>query len=49
MICLLVFSSSELGEQDDPEADDEIIREYENFVQDFEDHLLMQEFGPAHH
>ena len=40
---------SETGDDMDPNIDDEIMRGYEEFLQDFEDHLLLQEFGnPAH-
>ena len=33
------------GEEFDPNIDDEIMKGYEEFLQDFEDHLLLQEFG----
>ena len=32
-------------DQLDPKIDEEMFRKYEEFVQEFEDHLLMQEFG----
>ena len=38
-------SCSNFEDQLDPEIDEEMLREYEEFVQEFEDHLLMQEFG----
>ena len=41
----MVYSCSTFEDQLDPEIDEEMLREYEEFVQEFEDHLLMQEFG----
>lgn len=39
------LSLSFIGDQSDPNIDEDLMREYEEFVQDFEDHLMMQEFG----
>ncbi|XP_019849559.1 PREDICTED: uncharacterized protein LOC109580618 [Amphimedon queenslandica] len=36
-----------IGDQSDPNIDEELMREYEDFVQDFEEHLMMQEFGQS--
>ena len=41
----LSLSLSFIGDQSDPNIDEDLMREYEEFVQDFEDHLMMQEFG----
>ena len=41
----LFLSLSFIGDQSDPNIDEDLMREYEEFVQDFEDHLMMQEFG----
>lgn len=45
MTVAMPFFYSIFDDQDDPNIDEEIMREYENFVQDLEDHLMMQEFG----
>jgi hypothetical protein len=34
-----------LDDQDDPNIDDDMMKEYEDFVNDFEEHLMLQEFG----
>ena len=44
-ISSLSLSLSFIGDQSDPNIDEDLMREYEEFVQDFEDHLMMQEFG----
>ena len=36
---------SDLEDQTDPNIDEEMMKAYEDFLQDFEEHLLLQEFG----
>ena len=35
----------DLEDQTDPNIDEEMMKAYEDFLQDFEEHLLLQEFG----
>ncbi len=49
LIIILLLYNSYCNHSDtddlDPNIDEEIMRGYEEFLQEFEDHLLLQEFG----